>query len=45
VTAAMCRSGACGGGDNLMFWLLDHASAGALSRDQGQVMRLNPAVR
>jgi hypothetical protein len=46
VTAAMCRaSTTCGGGDNLMFWLVDHASAGTLSRDQGQVMRLNPAVR
>jgi len=46
MTAAMCRaSTTCGGGDNLMFWLVDHASAGTLSRDQGQVMRLNPAVR
>ena len=45
MTAAQCRTSTCGGGDNLMFWLLDHASAGALSRDQGQVMRLNPAVR
>jgi hypothetical protein len=36
----------CGGGDNLMFWLLDPTySRGKLSRDQGQVMRLNPAVR
>jgi hypothetical protein len=36
----------CGGGSNLMFWLLDEArSTGALSRDQGQVVRLNPAVR
>jgi hypothetical protein len=36
----------CGGGDNLMFWLLDPTySRGKLSPDQGQVMRLNPAVR
>jgi hypothetical protein len=46
VTAAQCRTSTCGGGDNLMFWLLQPGvSAGALSRDQGQVMRLNPAVR
>ena len=45
--ASWCTAGAsCGGGDNLMFWLLDPAySKGTLSPDQGQVMRLNPAVR
>ena len=45
--ASSCVHGAsCGGGDNLMFWLLDPTySRGTISRDQGQVMRLNPAVR
>jgi hypothetical protein len=39
-------SSTCGGGRNLMFWLLDGLrSTGELSRDQGQIMRLNPAVR
>jgi hypothetical protein len=44
-----CVSGAsvpqCGGGDNLMFWLLGDHSAAAVSPQQGQVMRANPAVR
>lgn len=36
----------CGGAQNLMFWLLDDArSRGALSPQQAEVMRLNPAVR
>ncbi len=36
----------CGGGRNLMFWLFDDAFAtGELTRQQGEVMRLNPAVR
>ncbi|HYZ90656.1 MAG TPA: hypothetical protein VE620_15275 [Myxococcales bacterium] len=35
----------CGGGDNLMFWLLGAASVGKLSPQQGQVMRANPIVR
>jgi hypothetical protein len=44
--ATSCVRGSCGGGDNLMFWLLDPiVSRGKLSRDQGQVMRFNPAVR
>jgi hypothetical protein len=34
----------CGGGRNLMFWVLDVASRGEITRQQGQVMRLNPAV-
>ncbi len=39
-------SASCGGGKNLMFWLLDpRFSTGELSRDQGQIVRLNPAVR
>jgi hypothetical protein len=34
----------CGGGDNLMFWLLAPGSAGNLSSEQSQVMRANPLV-
>jgi hypothetical protein len=42
-----CVAGpACGGGRNLMFWLLgDQYSTGELTPDQAQIMRLNPAVR
>jgi hypothetical protein len=36
----------CGGAQNLMFWLLDDTrSRGALTPQQSEVMRLNPAVR
>jgi hypothetical protein len=36
----------CAGADNLMFWLVDQdVSVGNLTRQQGQVVRLNPAVR
>ena len=50
VTNSLCvppaPSATCGGGDNLMFWLLDpRYSKGVLSLQQGQVMLLNPAVR
>lgn len=47
VTNDVCTvSTSCGGGRNLMFWLLDeNVSTGELSRDQGQIVRLNPAVR
>ena len=46
VTAQRCATTSCGGGDNLMFWLLDDAvSLGKLSAMQSQVMRLNPAVQ
>ncbi len=34
----------CGGGDNLMFWLLDVGSAGVLSPGQAAVMRASPIV-
>jgi hypothetical protein len=35
----------CGGGDNLMYWLVDpDVSTGALSPEQGEVIRANPAV-
>jgi hypothetical protein len=38
--------GNCGGGQNLMFWLLDRElSTGELSPHQGAIARLNPAVR
>jgi len=48
MTNAFCssRTVRCGGGRNLMFWLFDEAfAAGELTRQQGDVMRLNPAVR
>jgi hypothetical protein len=36
----------CGGGENLMFWLLDQrVSRGTLSPQQGQVIRANPLVQ
>ena len=40
--ASSCVSSSCGGGDNLMFWLL--APGGKLSAQQAQVMRLNPLL-
>jgi hypothetical protein len=46
ISADRCVSGTCGGGDNLMFWLLQAGvSLGNLSPEQGQVMRLNPLVQ
>jgi hypothetical protein len=47
ILADSCISApACGGGDNLMFWLLQSGiSAGNLSVEQGKVMRLNPLVQ
>ena len=42
--AECTRSTACGGGDNLMFWLLDQGQTGALTPQQGSVMRSSPAV-
>ncbi len=39
------KSTTCGGGDNLMFWLLDASSQGSLTPEQGEVMRANPAVQ
>jgi hypothetical protein len=38
------KSTSCGGGENLMFWLLDNKSTGALTCEQGGVMRANPVV-
>jgi hypothetical protein len=41
-----CTAGAtCGGGDDLMFWLLGDESRGTISCDQSSVMRSNPAVQ
>jgi len=46
VLASQCRaSSSCGGGANLMFWLLDDFSTGEVSIDQGKIAQLNPAVR
>jgi hypothetical protein len=47
LTATQCvsPSAGCGGGDNLMFWQLSQSvSRGKVSGQQGDVMRLNPAV-
>jgi hypothetical protein len=36
----------CGGGENLMFWLVDRTrSTGTLSAQQASILRANPAVR
>jgi hypothetical protein len=36
----------CGGGDNLMFWLVDQVlSTGTISAQQASIVRANPAVR
>ncbi|HEX4382270.1 MAG TPA: hypothetical protein VH083_04955, partial [Myxococcales bacterium] len=50
LTADQCVGGTsvsgCAGGDNLLFWLLQPGvSRGALSAQQGQVMKLNPSVQ
>lgn len=37
------RSG-CGGGENLMFWIIDAGAQGALTAQQGAVMRANALV-
>jgi hypothetical protein len=42
VTSSDCSGGTCSGADNLMFWLM---GGRALSAQQGQLMRANPAVR
>jgi hypothetical protein len=46
ILADRCTSApTCGGGDNLMFWFLEPGvSAGILTSQQSQVMRLNPLV-
>ena len=35
----------CGGGDNLMFWVISSSSQGTLTSDQALTMRSNPLVR
>jgi hypothetical protein len=46
VAKCLAEEGPCGGGKNLMFWLVDRGrSRGDLSREQGFVMRANPAVK
>ncbi len=47
LSAVQCFvSPSCSGGDNLMFWQLDgQVSAGTLSPQQANVMRLNPLVQ
>ena len=47
VDGTSCSQGtqACGGADYLMFWTLSERSAGNLSPQEGQVMRMNPLVR
>lgn len=42
---AECTASAqCGGGDNLMFWLLDDGAAGKVTSEQQKVMRANAVV-
>jgi hypothetical protein len=43
-TAWCTASSTCGGGDNLMFWVLGSGSKGLVSSDQGLVVRSNPLV-
>ena len=47
VEGAVCATGTqvCGGADYLMFWQLSSFSKGNVSPQEGQVMRMNPAVR
>ena len=35
----------CGGGRNLMFWLLGSVSTGRISPEQSRIVRANPLVR
>jgi hypothetical protein len=45
-SSCMAEEGSCGGGKNLMFWLVDPSrSRGDLTREQSFVMRANPGVR
>ena len=39
------QSAQCGGGDNLMFWLIDTGSKGTLTPEQGEVIRASPVAR
>jgi hypothetical protein len=44
-TSSCIVSSTCGGGDDLMFWLLTNQSRGTLTPEQAAVMRRNPAVQ
>jgi hypothetical protein len=47
VTDCLAQPGSvpeCGGGDNLMFWLIDSDSKGLITADQAAVMRASPLV-
>jgi hypothetical protein len=45
-SSCLSDEGPCGGGWNLMFWQVDpNRSRGDLTREQGFVMRANPAVK
>ncbi len=39
------QSDRCGGGDGLMFWLIDTEARGTLTPEQGEVVRANPLAR
>ena len=39
------QSTQCGGGDDLMFWLVDTRSRGTLTPEQGEVVRASPVAR
>jgi hypothetical protein len=46
MTFAECtQSPSCGGGDDLMFWILDRGSLGTLTSQQQRVIRANPLVQ
>ena len=46
MSGSWCTSSTtCGGGDNLMFWVISSSSQGTLTSDQGLTMRSNPLVR
>jgi hypothetical protein len=46
MTAAECtRSASCGGGDDLMFWILEQGSLGTLTSQQQRVIRANPLIQ
>jgi hypothetical protein len=46
MTGANCTaSTGCGGGDNLMFWVLSTASTGVLSAQQASILRANALVQ
>jgi hypothetical protein len=46
VSGSVCTKNTttCGGGDYLMFWLIDTPSKGTASQQQGQIARANPLI-